>query len=87
MVDELRRINPPPTVYQPSQITVADGGNKLTRGERKTVEEYRTQMAVITAQTAKTYDLKVSVQPSQYNIPSLVKAIHHYFNAQNRNEE
>ncbi len=41
----------------------------------------------ITAQTAKTYDLKVSVQPSQYNIPSLVKAIHHYFNAQNRNEE
>ena len=41
----------------------------------------------ITAQTAKTYDLKVSVQPSQYSIPSLVKAIHHYFNAQNRNEE
>lgn len=54
MADELKRINPSPTVYQPDQITVAAGGNPLTRDERKTVKQYRTQMAAITAQTAKT---------------------------------
>ncbi len=54
MSDELRSINPAPTVYRPGQIAVAHDGQGLTRGERKTVEEYRTQMAVITAQAAKT---------------------------------
>ncbi|PYV44377.1 MAG: uroporphyrinogen-III C-methyltransferase [Acidobacteria bacterium] len=33
----------------------------------------------ITAQTAEKYGLKVSVQPSQYNIPALVRAIVQYF--------
>jgi uroporphyrinogen III methyltransferase/synthase len=33
----------------------------------------------ITAQTAERYGLKVSVQPSQYSIPALVKAIVEFF--------
>jgi hypothetical protein len=55
VANELQRINPPPTsVTAPATHIALAGDDTLTRGERKTVEEYRTQIAVITGQAAKT---------------------------------
>jgi hypothetical protein len=57
MASDLQHFNPPPAPLAPPKadaLPVAAGDNRLIRGERKAMEEYRTQMTVITGQAAKT---------------------------------